>query len=114
MTRRKAMTAHEFLGRWPEPPDPAVRARLAREKEERRRRELEYKSAEEPLLAELRSAVPAGHQGWHRTRTCGQERPIRMGRRARAVPDRAGRVRATGPCRGTRGDGRSGPSRRSP
>ena len=55
MTRRKAMTAHEFLGRWPEPPDPAVRARLAREEEERRRRELEYKRAEEPLLAELRS-----------------------------------------------------------
>ena len=55
MTRRKAMTAHEFLARWPEPPDPAVRARRAREKEERRRRELEYKRAEEPLLAELRS-----------------------------------------------------------
>ena len=55
MTRRKAMTAHEFLGRWPEPPDPAVRARLAREEEERRQRELEYKRVEQPLVAELRS-----------------------------------------------------------
>jgi HEAT repeat protein len=52
----KPMTAHEFLAQRPNgPPDPAVRARLAREQDERRRRELEYTRAAAPLVADLRT-----------------------------------------------------------
>jgi hypothetical protein len=56
MTRRKALTAHEFIEQRPDgPPDPAVRAKLRRLAEERRSRELYYQRAAEPLLTDLRS-----------------------------------------------------------
>jgi hypothetical protein len=56
VTRRKAITAREFIDQRPfGPPDPAVRAKLARQAAERRARELEYAHAAEPLIADLRS-----------------------------------------------------------
>jgi hypothetical protein len=56
MTRRKALTAREFIAQRPDgPPDPAVRAKLARLADERRSRELYYERAAEPLLTDLRS-----------------------------------------------------------
>jgi hypothetical protein len=56
MTRRKALTAREFIDQRPfGPMDPAVRANLARQADERRARELEYARAEEPVVADLRS-----------------------------------------------------------
>ena len=56
MTRRKALTAREFLDQRPlGPSDPAVRAKLAQQADERRARELEYARAGEPLVADLRS-----------------------------------------------------------
>jgi hypothetical protein len=56
MTRRKALTAREFIEQRPfGPPDPAVRANLARHAAERRARELEFARAEEPLVADLRA-----------------------------------------------------------
>jgi len=54
VTRRKALTAREFLAQRPDgPPDPEVRARLQRQADERRTRQLEYARAAQPLNADL-------------------------------------------------------------